>query len=92
MRRLAIGLIKLYQRTFSRIMPPTCRFEPSCSTYAIEAIEVHGLIKGGWMGVRRICRCHPFSDGGCDPVPRDDAPIDSDDERRSQNEDRDVGR
>ncbi len=69
MRRLAIGLIRLYQRTLSRILPPTCRFEPSCSTYSIEAIETHGLLRGVWLALRRICRCHPYSEGGPDPVP-----------------------
>lgn len=68
MRRAVIGLIRLYQRTLSRVLPPTCRFEPSCSNYAIEALEVHGLLRGGWLAVRRVCRCHPFSEGGHDPV------------------------
>jgi len=69
MKRLAIALIRLYQRTLSRVLPPTCRFTPTCSRYAAEAIERHGLLRGGWMGVRRICRCHPWSEGGHDPVP-----------------------
>jgi len=69
MKRLALGLIRLYRRTLSRVLPPTCRFTPTCSEYAAQAIERFGVIKGGWMGVRRICRCHPFSTGGDDPVP-----------------------
>ncbi len=69
MKRLALGLIRLYQRTLSRVLPPTCRFTPTCSEYAAQAIERFGVIKGGWLGVRRICRCHPFSSGGDDPVP-----------------------
>ncbi len=69
MKRLALGLIRLYQRTLSRVLPSTCRFTPTCSEYAAQAIERFGVIKGGWMGVRRICRCHPFSAGGDDPVP-----------------------
>ncbi len=68
-RRIVIGVIRLYQRTLSRILPPSCRFTPTCSHYAIEAIELHGLLRGGWMAVRRICRCHPWSEGGYDPVP-----------------------
>lgn len=90
MRRLAIGLIRLYQRTFSRILPPTCRFEPCCSTYAIEAIEINGLLRGGWLAVRRICRCNPFSDGGYDPVPRNDAQTHNHDERSIRNGDTDA--
>lgn len=69
MKRLALGLIRLYQRTLSRVLPPTCRFTPTCSEYAAQAIERFGVMKGGWLGVRRICRCHPFSSGGDDPVP-----------------------
>lgn len=69
MRRLVIGLIRLYQRGISRYLPQVCRFEPTCSSYAIKAIETHGLPRGGWLAIRRVCRCHPFSDGGPDPVP-----------------------
>ena len=69
MKRLAIGLIRLYQRTLSRLLPPTCRFKPTCSDYAVQAIEAYGVVRGGWLGVRRVCRCHPFSNGGYDPVP-----------------------
>jgi len=67
----AIGLltIRIYQRTLSRMLPPSCRFEPSCSHYTYQAIEKHGLLKGGWLGLRRIGRCHPISPGGYDPVP-----------------------
>ena len=68
-QRLTIGLIRLYQRTFSRLLPATCRFRPSCSQYAIDAIVTHGLAKGLWLGLRRIVRCHPFNSGGYDPVP-----------------------
>jgi len=69
MRRFAIGLIRLYQRTLSRALPPSFRFKPTCSEYAAQAIEAYGFFRGGWMGVRRICRCHPWSEGGDDPVP-----------------------
>lgn len=69
MRRLAVGLIRLYQRTISRVLPPSCRFTPSCSEYGAEAIGRYGLWRGGWMTLRRIGRCHPFHPGGYDPVP-----------------------
>lgn len=69
MKRLALSLIRLYQRTLSRAVPSSCRFTPSCSEYTAQAIEAYGLFRGGWMGVRRICRCHPWSEGGDDPVP-----------------------
>lgn len=66
---LPISAIRLYQRTASRILPPVCRFQPSCSDYAIEAIQRHGVIRGGLLGVWRILRCNPFGAGGHDPVP-----------------------
>lgn len=69
MRRLVVALIRLYQRCVSRCLPPVCRFTPSCSEYTAQAIAAHGLLRGGWLGVRRISRCHPFSAGGFDPVP-----------------------
>jgi len=69
MKILALSIIKLYQDTFSRALPSTCRFEPSCSHYAYEAIEKHGFLKGGWMALKRIGRCHPFNAGGYDSVP-----------------------
>jgi putative membrane protein insertion efficiency factor len=69
MKYVLMGIIRLYQLTLSRVMPPSCRFEPSCSHYGYEAIEKYGAIKGGWMAVKRIGRCHPFHPGGYDPVP-----------------------
>ncbi len=69
MKRLTLGLIRFYQRTLSRVLPPSCRFTPTCSEYTAQAIEAYGLLRGGWMGARRICRCHPWSEGGDDPVP-----------------------
>ncbi len=69
MKWLVVGSIRLYQRFVSRFLPPTCRFNPSCSEYALQAIETHGLLRGGWLGAKRIFRCHPFSEGGYDPVP-----------------------
>ena len=67
--KLLIWPIRLWQVTLSRILPPSCRFAPSCSAYAIEAIERHGPIKGGCLGLRRILRCHPWGGSGYDPVP-----------------------
>ncbi len=68
MRALAVGLIRLYQRIVSPWLRPACRFTPSCSEYAAQAITKHGLIKGGWLTVRRLARCHPLATGGYDPV------------------------
>lgn len=69
MTQLILTLIRGYQRLVSPFMAPRCRFMPSCSTYAVEAIEVHGLTRGGWLSLRRLGRCHPFHRGGYDPVP-----------------------
>lgn len=69
MKKIGLALIRLYQRTFSRALPPSCRYEPSCSNYTYQAVEKYGLLKGSWLGLRRIGRCHPLSPGGHDPVP-----------------------
>ncbi len=69
MRSVMLWLIRLYQRTISQLTPPSCRFYPSCSEYAYQAINKYGALKGGWMAIRRIARCHPFNPGGYDPVP-----------------------
>ncbi|MFL2499971.1 MAG: membrane protein insertion efficiency factor YidD [Porticoccaceae bacterium] len=69
MRRLLIGIIKGYQFLLSPLIGQNCRFHPTCSHYAIEAINEHGVLKGGYLSVRRIIKCHPFNEGGHDPVP-----------------------
>jgi putative membrane protein insertion efficiency factor len=66
--RVIAGLIRLYQR-LTGWTPPRCRFHPSCSQYGLEAVLEHGAVRGGWMAVRRVGRCHPWNDGGFDPVP-----------------------
>ena len=67
-RSVGIALIKAYRRVISPKLPASCRFTPSCSLYTLQAIEKYGLLRGGWMGARRLLRCHPFSKGGFDPV------------------------
>ena len=67
---LLILPIKIYQKTISRLLPCTCRFQPSCSNYAIEAINIHGPIKGLYLGMIRILKCNPFFRSGSDKVPR----------------------
>ncbi|MFO6424589.1 membrane protein insertion efficiency factor YidD [Motilimonas sp. KMU-193] len=67
---LAIGLIKSYQILISPLLGPRCRFHPTCSHYAIEAIKTHGLVKGCWLAGKRLIKCHPLNPGGYDPVPK----------------------
>jgi len=69
MKALFIGLIRFYQKFISPLKPPTCRFYPTCSHYGLEAIKRFGVIRGGWLTVKRIMKCHPFHPGGIDPVP-----------------------
>jgi putative membrane protein insertion efficiency factor len=72
MKFVLLALIRLYQWTLSPLMGGQCRYEPSCSRYGAEAVSRYGAARGGWMTVRRICRCHPFAQGGYDPVPIDE--------------------
>jgi putative membrane protein insertion efficiency factor len=67
-KRVGIALIKGYRRFISPMLPPSCRFSPSCSLYTLQAIEKYGLLRGTFMGARRVLRCHPFSEGGFDSV------------------------
>jgi len=69
MKKLAQIFIKVYQILLSPVLGLACRFEPTCSEYAYQAITAHGVIKGGWLSIKRIMRCHPFHPGGYDPVP-----------------------
>jgi hypothetical protein len=69
------GAIRAYQLLLSPVMPACCRFTPSCSAYAIEAIAAHGPVAGSWLALRRISRCHPWNDGGYDPVPEPPKPF-----------------
>jgi len=69
MRFVLKFLIRGYQLAISPLFGPSCRFYPSCSHYAMEAIEAHGALRGTWLAIRRISRCHPFHEGGFDPVP-----------------------
>jgi uncharacterized protein len=69
MKQLVLDLIKLYQGTISEATPHSCRYQPTCSHYAGQAIEKYGLAKGGWLAIKRVARCNPFSKGGYDPVP-----------------------
>jgi len=69
MTSVALWLIRFYQRWVSRFLPPMCRFTPSCSEYTRQAIAIHGVWAGVWLGIKRIARCNPFCEGGPDPVP-----------------------
>lgn len=69
MRGVALFLLRSYKRFISPLLPPMCRFEPTCSVYTMQAVEKYGVIRGVWLGARRLLRCHPFNPGGWDPVP-----------------------
>ena len=70
MKKILLRLLRFYQTALSPLSPPRCRFLPTCSEYAVEAVEKYGAVKGGWLALKRICRCHPFYKGNrYDPVP-----------------------
>lgn len=69
MKKILISIIQFYQKFISPLTPPSCRFYPTCSHYGVEAIKVHGALKGSWLTIKRISKCHPFHPGGFDPVP-----------------------
>ncbi len=69
LRQAAILPIRFYQIVISPLLPKSCRFVPTCSAYAIEAITTHGIVRGSWLTLRRLCRCHPWGGSGYDPVP-----------------------
>ena len=75
--RAALVPVRFYQRWISPGLPPTCRFHPTCSVYAVDALTVHGLVRGSWLTLRRLLRCGPWHSGGLDPVPpaRDVTPV-----------------
>ncbi|MFX3633625.1 MAG: membrane protein insertion efficiency factor YidD [Candidatus Pristimantibacillus sp.] len=78
-RRVLQGPIIFYRKVISPHKPPSCRFYPTCSAYAMEALEKHGALQGSWLAAKRIARCHPFHPGGFDPVPP--APDENKDDR-----------
>ncbi|HEX9982822.1 MAG TPA: membrane protein insertion efficiency factor YidD [Thermoanaerobaculia bacterium] len=69
MGRVALFFLRSYKRFISPLLPPMCRFEPTCSVFMMQAIEKYGLLRGLWLGIRRLARCHPLNPGGWDPVP-----------------------
>ncbi len=69
MQRALIGILKAYKLVISPMLPSACRFSPTCSEYMMEAIRLHGVWRGIWLGIKRLGRCHPFCEGGFDPVP-----------------------
>lgn len=68
-KKFALAVLRLYKHFVSPLFPPSCRFQPTCSVYTYRAIEQYGVLKGGWLGFKRILRCNPFNSGGYDPVP-----------------------
>ncbi|HUW66109.1 MAG TPA: membrane protein insertion efficiency factor YidD [Spirochaetia bacterium] len=68
MKKLVMALIIIYRKLVSPFFPPSCRFEPTCSQYALEAVDRYGVVRGGWLAARRLVKCHPFHPGGHDPV------------------------
>jgi uncharacterized protein len=77
-KKLVLLLIQAYRRFISPLFLPSCRYQPTCSAYALEAVERFGVVKGGWLALGRILRCHPFHAGGYDPVPLAPANLETD--------------
>ena len=77
--RIAYGIVRFYQLVISPWTPSACRYQPTCSNYAIDAIKLHGGLKGGWLAIKRIARCHPWGGSGFDPVPDELGPDEHDD-------------
>ncbi|MCK4945729.1 MAG: membrane protein insertion efficiency factor YidD [Alphaproteobacteria bacterium] len=75
--RFLLAIIRVYQCTLSSFMGKSCRYHPTCSVYTAESIRRFGAFRGSWLGVKRICRCHPYNDGGYDPVPEKKASVPS---------------
>jgi putative membrane protein insertion efficiency factor len=71
-KKIFLSIIRFYQVIISPLKPPTCRFYPTCSHYGLEAVQRFGALKGGWLTIKRILKCHPFHPGGLDPVPEKD--------------------
>jgi conserved hypothetical protein YidD len=69
MRSVLLSLLRIYKKAISPLLPPMCRFEPTCSIYMMQSIEKYGAARGFWLGIRRLFRCHPLNPGGWDPVP-----------------------
>jgi putative membrane protein insertion efficiency factor len=72
MKTLVLAVLRFYKASVSPMLPPACRYTPTCSEYAMEAVERHGVLRGGWLATRRVLSCHPWSRGGYDPVPSGD--------------------
>jgi uncharacterized protein len=72
LKKVFLAIIRFYQLIISPLKPPTCRFYPTCSHYGMEAVQRFGALKGGWLTIKRILKCHPFHPGGLDPVPEKD--------------------
>ncbi len=68
MRALTIAILRIYKRWISPVLPSACRFHPTCSEYMLQAVETHGVARGVWLGLKRLAKCHPFHQGGFDPV------------------------
>jgi len=69
MRVLLVAVVRAYQLFLSPLLPPSCRYHPTCSQYALDALRLHGALRGSWLTTRRLLRCHPFTEAGFDPVP-----------------------